>query len=374
MISKTIFSGMSKSIILVFGLVFMLCIIPFASAQNAVGTTRLVTSTNVGSDNGSITGSDNAEDNGSRDQIKIQDNVKHVVDSALVKAEFKKRVIIQERVKELNVKKEQVINKYQEKKLNFGEIRSQFEVQKTKYADCKAKNVTSDDCINVKNQLKKDSVSYLNNIVDVLISAIDTLSNKINLSEDIDDVIASNLEERLAQRTANLELLKAQLGDLNENSTKEEIALVSSALKAELTMTKNEIKLVEQMLVNSRVGLVVEKTAHLRERLNAIIAIMEAENKDVSVIQDLVDEFNQRIEQAREQYKNANLNLLGVNNSINKGEVAKTSNRYMQQSQVELKEAHKILKNIVSEVRNANGAEYLDSDDSGDETEIEDEN
>src|SRR3989344_4747063 len=151
---------------------------------------------------------------------------------------------------------------------------------------------------------------------------------------------------------------KIKVEALNENSTSEEVKAAAKELREAWMHAKKTLRITNALVVETRVGLIVERADKLELRLNNLVAKLEAESKDTTELKAKIDEFNHHIDTAREKRKEALNVLIEIKieedvNAEDRQEAVAKAHALLVEAKNHLKEAHQILKEIVVIVKEA---------------------
>ena len=161
--------------------------------------------------------------------------------------------------------------------------------------------------------------------------------------------------------------------ELEIASTKDEIKEIGKEIISAWTGMKFRIRLHAERIINSKIGDVLERAKHLEDRLESILSGLEEEGYDISGADQLVDDFSEKIEEARENYASASEKFSEALNEADQEEIddlIKEGNLLVRVAHDNLKEAHTILKDIVRELKEIKNDIDLSEDDVEDDFEV----
>ncbi len=267
-----------------------------------------------------------------------------------------------------------VKDKLQEKKYIFEE--SKKELQKTRLEFKQCNNKKSEECQNLRKLVKKDLKSYLLSLTEKLSTSLDKTKLRVKDSK-LDETKKESIYLRIEKDQETINLVKTKIDLLSETSEKDNINVVSKELKEVWSNIQTTLKFVNSVLVEKRIGNIVERADNLELRLDKIIAKLKEQGADVSQIQLKIDEFNKHVEIAR-QKRDESIKLFAEAKIIDHPgaeikEKIKMAHEILKEAHQELKKAHEILKEIVKLIKEQkNGNKVLEeTKDSVSETQVD---
>src|SRR3989344_5103198 len=185
----------------------------------------------------------------------------------------------------------------------------------------------SKECIEVRTKVKIDSKDYMDKASERMLLLLEEAKTKVEESD-----LSADIKTRLNAR-------------------------IDADIKA-VTDAKIKLRITNALVVETRVGLIVERADKLELRLNNLVAKLEAEGKDTTELKAKIDEFNHNIDTAREKRKEALNVLIEIKieedvNAEDRQEAVAKAHALLVEAKTHLKEAHQILKEIVIIVKEA---------------------
>lgn len=230
---------------------------------------------------------------------------------------------------------------------------------KEEIQNCVGSNTT--ECQEVKDVVKEVVKGVMNKVCnnydDVAERAKERIDNNPKLSAEEKDALKTTIDEQADK----FKDLCAKI----ETATHEELKEIAQEMKQLMKETKIKFGITRDLVHAKRVGLVLEKAEHLETKLQAFI---EKWNVTNCSIENLTEEFNAKISEARIAY-NESVDLWkqfkeSVQNHTPNTELLREAQAKMQLAQLKLKEAHVILKEIIVELRECKQIEKVESNES----------
>ncbi|MBI4145150.1 hypothetical protein HY493_03010 [Candidatus Woesearchaeota archaeon] len=188
-----------------------------------------------------------------------------------------------------------------------------------------------------------DKQEFLLASVDKIIELLNGLKEKVEASEveDKDEILADidAAIENMTEAQATVEALDP------ETATREELRAAAKELQDAWKDARHVLKRGAGHVVNKRVGNVVERMEHLAEKLDRILAHLGGKGYDVSVATDLKAEFDVKLASAKTHWESSKELFNGEDKDV------QAANDEMKLAGADLKEAHRILNEIVKAIR-----------------------
>jgi hypothetical protein len=385
---------MAKKITALFVLaVFLLSLVPMAFAEKAVRgqTFRLDEGDSVRIEGYAV--SDNEEDSSEEDSLDEAESssqvVKPVKKIALQKAKVEKRVkaelvkeevreeIIKNKIKENIIKKNRLENFIQKtKKVSKEELvkakkqyalakehlnnvrekyisqRAVFKNAKEEYKDCVG--VESDECEAKRAKIKKEARPYLLHAADLVLKELERVKAKVESSEDLSQEEAENMLAELNEKIRQVEEAKGVIENINEESSAEEVNEAAETIRTAWEKTKITLKRNSGRLANARLGNIILKTEILEKRIYKTRDRLEAKGLDVSALDEKINEFSTKLDEAAALYKEAREKWSASNTPGEVDDAAKDVHELLVKAKESLKDARELLREIVKEIKRVN--------------------
>ncbi len=259
---------------------------------------------------------------------------------------------------------------YLNAKKNYINNKNKFLTVKEELKKCRG--LETEECINKRVLIIAYSKEYLLHISDLILKELDKIKNKIESSEDLSEEEVNELLNTINEKIGKIEEAKGVIENLNNESTKEDIKDAAKLIKKAWLETRYVARRAAGQLINSRIGGIIVKSKQLEIKLNRILEKMIEQGKDISKVENLVEDFNSMLESARnnyekavEKYKEARLATENI------GEIIQEAHGYMKQAHIDLKDAHKILRDIFQELKNQGVEQELISEENVAEEQVD---
>jgi hypothetical protein len=294
-------------------------------------------------------------------RYRIQDNESTEPRPVLISAEgnmtaygnrTQLRERIQERVELARERYVQAKERYQIAKQDYLRARERVNQTKENYRAC-AGNQTK-ECDQVRTKAKANSKQFLMNSGDRVVAMLEKIRERTASCEYLSD---EEVEERTAEIDAKIaEIQKAQgtIENLDNESTPAEMRQAVREINQAWTRSKTVMKRQVGGLMNEKIGGIVVKSEKLAERLQNAVGKLEEQGEDVSELENLMDDFNGKVESAKQHQELAREKYQQAKTAGEVDEAMQEANRHMQEAHNELREAHAVLVQIMRQVRATN--------------------
>lgn len=311
---------------------------------------------------------DNKEDNPVDKALKKVSEVSERVQNGFEKAEnnFNKAETARERLLEAREKSEKGLERAKEQ---LKQVREDYSKLKDKYEDAKQLqkehkkklnklkddsktcNPKVDDCKRKKDALKLGVKNHLLKTVYVVERALEKLTNRIEeirgLSDEDKDsslVLIADLEKELAE-------VQAKINSFTNETSQEEIKGVIKELKEIAKKAQTLQRRVVSLLINAKLGQLVDKHEEYRNGMQARIDTLTAEGKDVSSLEALLAEFDAKVEEMKKNYAIAQNKWQNQDTAGDFDEFVRDMRNAQHKVQKDIVETKKILKDFIHDFR-----------------------
>jgi hypothetical protein len=229
-----------------------------------------------------------------------------------------------------------------EKRANFLELRER-------------KEVSEDDRVEAASE-------YLVEKIELVMRHLDKLKERVLSAEGMEEEKANAIVKRIDTEMDKLTVLieKAKAAE-----TKEDIRAVADALKNIWKGFQPETKGYAVGLMHAKVNDIIVRSNSLEKKLDSMIESAELRDIDVSIVDEKVDKFSQKIEMARQAYADSK-DMLAEATEFRKDnsdateevvkrykDMVKEANDKLKEARELIKEANDVLKEIIKELKNA---------------------
>lgn len=341
-----------------------------------LSTLALAVSQGTGLGSGSGSGatdddSDSSDDNSTDDSGKVRPVMmagKAAGNTTLrvVRAEW--RETVRERVtafKEARLERRQNML---EAKEAFAESRGRMNEAREDVLNCKGDK--SAECDDVRKGAKLQSQETLMAAADQVIAALNAIKAKIEantgLTDDEKEEAIADIDEQIAEVQAASDVVVG----LTEDSEAKAVLDAAKTIREAWKGARPVVHARASMLAYGELKAVTDAVERMSSRVDDQIARFEEQGVDVSAIEDLKEDFDESVAEAKDHLQKAKDAYTGMTADDVDGKL-KTVRDEMNAARESLKEAHGTLKEIVKQLRTAaQAAKPAETDDdAGNETE-----
>lgn len=252
------------------------------------------------------------------------------------------------RVQEREEKRPLKASETQERKAEREQLREQLKT-------CKS-GEESEDCDVARKNMKGDIKQRLLDHADKIADLINDLKTKVEKLDPADqEAILTELDTKLVE----LDAVKVKIDALTEDSSKQDVKDVTKELKDIWTDARKSIRLQATRMLAVGFERVLFKAEKLGERLDNTLARLSEQGFDTSVAADKLGEFDKYISESRAAYDEANVLLQEYRADPSKEGAVKAIQEKMKVAREKLQEAQHSLREIVKEVKKAEGGEKV---------------
>lgn len=205
------------------------------------------------------------------------------------------------------------------------------------------------DFLSARAKLHGNSATLADKQAFLLASSDKILELLNNLRDRVDASDAENKDETLADIDAAITSMtdaQATVEGINtDTATREEIKAAAQQMQDAWKDAREILKKGAGHVVTARVGLVVKRMDALQDKLDRIVARLEANGADMSATVELQAQFETKLDSAE-------ANLKTAKDLYASGDV-KAAHDALVTANTDLKDAHKLLKEIVKSIRDA---------------------
>lgn len=247
---------------------------------------------------------------------------------------------------------------YIKSRQKFNQTKERFNQAKAKVKACEGDD--SEECEEIREKIMDHAKEHLTNIADRLIAHVEQIISRIESNEYLDEEEAGEMISKAEDYIAQIESVKDDIGSA---STKEDIQEATGKLREVWTEMEKDLGIAAGKMVNARIGGIVVRSEQLSIKLERILERMEENNIDTDDIDPLIAEFDQGIENAKSNYSMAMEKFREAKETTPPNtELIKEGHDYMKDAHNSLKDAASKLREIVIAIKNAGGAEMIESD------------
>ncbi|MBN2423005.1 hypothetical protein JXB41_07300 [Candidatus Woesearchaeota archaeon] len=276
--------------------------------------------------------------------------------------QFKKRVIAEQKLV-------QAEKKFQQAKQKYVQAQTAFQKAKKAFDDAVAQGD--------EEAAKEHAKEFLVNTADMILSALEKIKENVEGNDDLTEEEASEI---IADLDEKIKLIEDAKADVEAAETKDEIKAAGKVILDAWERMKHRIRLHAARIIKSKVSDVLGRAEALERKLEQTMARLEEQGYDVSGADDLVDEFGEKIAEAKDKFNEAKEKFdeardLTDDESTQEeiDELVSEGKQLVREAHDLLKEAHTLLKEIVKEIKGIDPEVDLEEESAEDEYEVVDE-
>jgi hypothetical protein len=348
----------------------VLSMLPAAFAQQAANQEP------AGNSAGTANDSEVQESVQIRTRLRVLQN-----ESAQVKEQIRERIrnisesnlSVQERLQfRREIAKEQIQlarQRYQTAKQSYLNARQRYQtaksnIEKARNTINRCRDAESEECTQAANQMKLHSKNFLESTADRVLNILEQLKAKVEANEDLTEEEASEMLSNIDEQIQKIEEAKDTIENLDNESTKEDIREAANTIKEAWRETKVIAKQRAGRIVNAKVGGIIVQIEHVKEKLDRIIERLKNEGYEIEGIEQIYADFEVELEKAGENYEKARELYQSAAAPGEIDEVMKQANDYMRKAKQHIQNAHKMLRNLVINIKGLqNGQRLLETSD-----------
>ncbi|UCD21176.1 MAG: hypothetical protein JSW08_01365 [archaeon] len=212
-------------------------------------------------------------------------------------------------------------------------------------------NNTNETCNATNEQAKKIVIGIMKRVCGNHSGYMDRLRNRIQNSQKLTDEEKENLTTMLQARETEIYQI---CEGLDENSTREEVRNAFREVKSMMNELKLEFRVQLGLLRSRRVGLILERADHLSIKLERFL---DSYNGSTENLSNLTELFNEKILEAKmlrgemDDYWNQAFEAISEGNFTEVNELRRMAHEKHMEANEALKEAQRILRQIIQEIR-----------------------
>lgn len=270
---------------------------------------------------------------------------------------FKARIIAQDKLTQARKNYLAVKERYQTARQNYIAAQNGFKEAKIRFKECEGEETA--ECSQWREEIKERAREFLLKTSDNILGYLNKIKANVESNEDLTEEEASEILKDIGKMISEIEGAKSTIGSSED---KDEIIGASKTIKQAWLRAKKRLLIYTGRIVNARIGGIIVKTKQLEVKLEKIMERMEEKGIGTSEIQTLVDQFNEKIDEAKTNYESALDKFKEAASSEDvetAHELAVEGHNYMKAAHKALQEAQKLLRDIILSIKQAGGQEEL---------------
>lgn len=258
--------------------------------------------------------------------------------------------------------KEQYKKEYEAAKDKYKEIKEAFKIKKSSFESAveeeeSCKNQDTPECDTIREDAVTRAREHLTSLADLIIASLDKLKAKIQES----DLSEAEKTKHITDIDAKITEVKEAKDNIAEATTKAEVKEAARNLINAWKRIQTRVRQAAVGVLQRDINGILEQSERLEARLNAILAKMEEDGIDTSIIQDEVDKFSMYVTSARDKYAKAKaLYDQAQTSATDQKKQIEEANVLLRSAHEDLKAAALILKDITRMI-NDEGASLDDA-------------
>ena len=261
--------------------------------------------------------------------------------------------VIRKEVKEVRKNLEQAREKLQEAKERYQEAKEKQREHREKVLELHQKikrcNSETEDCANLKVELRLGVKNHLLKSVQVVERSLEKLTKTVEKMEDLSEEEKAYALELVANLDAELEVQKAKIEGFTNETTQEEIRATIKDLK-ELNQKVHQLqRRLVGLLVNAKLSVLVEKQADLHASMQARIDTAAEAGADVTELEAILAKFDAKVTELKQDYETAKQKWMEAKTAEDFDQFNRELRTAQHKVREDLKEIKKILREFLKE-------------------------
>jgi len=279
-----------------------------------------------------------------------------------------KKAGLQRKFTENKQELEKVMQKMRQRKTN---LQQNYQEGKQKLADikselsqCKGKADTA--CAETRTRAKEHANNFLLNSADRVLALLEKTRERVEQSEKLSPQEKNDALEKLDTRLGDMAGVRETIEQMDETATKEQIQEASKLLGDSWKGANKEVKTQAGKVAADKIGGILVQIERLQAKLQNKIEQMKKAGKDTSAIDAMMNDFNAKINtakeaqvSAKEQYTagNANEGTIQVRNAHQNIKQARTMLKDVVRKMAKVQAGKKVQQGLEPETAQEQAAE-----------------
>jgi len=246
---------------------------------------------------------------------------------------YRKRIVADAKLKAANKKFKSAVARYQDIKKELSEEKRAFK---------QALNEEDEEAA------IEHAKAYLLKVADLVLNGLEKIEARVEENDDLSDDEVEEILTDIEEKKQEIEDAKTKV---EEATTKEEVKEGGAQIVRLWERMKNKVLLHAARLYRAKVMDVLMRAEQLERKLDRGLAKLEEQGYDVSEIEEMVVEFNDKVDSAREKYREAQEKLREARELRTEDEVEREKIKELtDEARSLIKEAHELLKEAHSKL------------------------
>lgn len=242
----------------------------------------------------------------------------------------------------------QARERYLAAKEKYKEAKERFKEQKEKLQQMKARVKAcvddSEECQNLKKELRQGAKKHLLKTSDLILRSLEKLINRVKESKVLTAEEKEEALERISGLERKLAAKKEEIEALAEDVTAAELREKIKELKALWKKVRKEQRWIVTQLINNKLGNIVNKHEEYYNAMQMRITNLEEQGVNAEELKAIAERFKGAVDQLKESQEEADQAWREAKSNPDALELAKEKHRQVREK---LKETKKILREFI---------------------------
>lgn len=249
--------------------------------------------------------------------------------------------------------------KYVDAKAHFVDVRKSYLDNRGKFLEARKNSLDctdleKEDCKAKREEVRGMAGDYLIKTADLILGELDRAKAKVQEAEQLTDAEKSDLTADIDASIEEVTGIKTSLEGMSENATREEINTATKSLREAWKDARAIAKKGLGISANAKLGNIILHAEQLGEKLKEISARLEEKGKDTSKLDAALELYNEKIALAKQKYEEARSKWSDAHTPQEVDDAAKAVHALTSEAKEALKDARKILRDAVQEIKSQN--------------------
>jgi len=250
------------------------------------------------------------------------------------------RKIHKERIKALRDDLKQAKEQAKEAKKKYADLKKQVGESRKRLKDC---DPSVEDCEALKREFAGKFKQTLLTAIEYLGDILDQVESRILSSEYLSDAEEKRIVAKLSELREQIQGLTSDVDQLPEDAEPEEIRNTVKQVRRVVGELKKDLGHLTSVLKSGHLGGILVRAHQMEAQLQRLLDWAEKKGKDVSGLEELVDSFHAHLEEAKEAFRLAQ-------EAKDAGD-KRAFNEHLKTAKENLKTAHRVLVDVMKQVK-----------------------
>jgi len=192
---------------------------------------------------------------------------------------------------------------------------------------------------------------FLLRSTDAMISHLEVVKTKIEVSRALPE---DEKESAIAEIQSYITWLENAKGNIEAATTRQELLDIARAVRGKWAESRVSVKQITGWMLTARLDGIIEKGEGVSTRIESRIAELNEAGKDTSKLEEMLDDYNSKIELAKEKNTAAKEKFGEIDSIEDADKLFREGHQFLKDANRYLREAYGTLKDIVREMRRLN--------------------